>query len=244
MNYEIDELDERILYRLVENARNTSAPTIAEEMDVAASTVRNRIEQLEAAGVIQGYHANVYYERCDGRLTGLFECSTSVANQERLAQQALRIPGVVEVLKLMSGQGNLQVKVVAPDTDGLSHIARKLTNLGLEVDHEELVQDEYHHPFHEFGPTDAHADPGTEMEVTPNDELVVVAEDAPVAGQTLQEANRTGLIHEDVLVVAIERDDRILTPRGDTILTAGDRVKMFSPHRIPAETLDAFRVPG
>lgn len=243
MNYEIDDLDERILYRLVENARNTSAPKIAEEMDVAASTVRNRIDQLEAAGVIRGYHANVDYERCGGRLTSIFACSTSVANQERLAQQALRIPGVVEVRKLMSGQGNLQVTVVAADTDGLSHIARKLTNLGLEVEDEEFVQAEYHHPYHDFGPPDAHDDLRTEMEVTPNDEIVVVAEDAPLAGQTLQEANRTGLVHEDVLVVAIERDDRILTPRGDTVLEAGDRVKVFSPERIPSGTLDAFRSP-
>lgn len=243
MNYETDELDERILYRLVEDARNTSAPMIADEMGVAASTVRNRIEQLEAAGILKGYHANVDYEACGGRLTSLFECSTSVANQERLAQQALRIPGVVEVLKLMSGQGNLQVKVVANDTDGLSHLARKLTNLGLEVEDEEFVQAEYHHPYHDFGPEDEHDDLRTEMEVTPNDEIVVVAENAPLAGQTLQEANRAGLVHEDVLVVAIERDGRIRTPRGDTVLEAGDRVKIFSPERIPSETLDAFRSP-
>lgn len=241
MSYEIDDLDARILYRLVENARNTSAPDIAAEMDVAASTVRNRIDRLESAGIVRGYHANVDYERCGGRLTSLFECSTSVADQERLAQQALRIPGVVEVRKLMSGQGNLEVKVVAPDTDGLSHIARKLTNLGLEVEDEEFVQAEYHHPYHDFGPPDEHDTPATELEVTSNDEVVVVAEDAPVAGQTLQEANRAGHIHEDLLVIAIQRDDRIITPRGDTTLEPGDRVKIFSPERLPPTALDAFR---
>lgn len=241
MNYEIDDLDERILFRLVEDARKTSAPKIADEMDVAASTVRNRIDQLEEAGILRGYHANVDYERCGGRLSGLFECSTSVANQERLAQQALRIPGVVEVLKLMSGQGNLQVKVVADDTDGLSHIARKLTNVGLDVEDEELVQAEYHHAFHDFGPEDQLESMRSEMEVTPNDELVVIAENAAVADQTLQEANRAGFIHEDVLVIAIQRDDRIITPRGDTVLRPGDRVKLFSPDRIPQDALSVFQ---
>ncbi|WP_255196670.1 TrkA C-terminal domain-containing protein [Halorarius litoreus] len=141
----------------------------------------------------------------------------------------------------MSGQGNLQVKVVASDTGGLSHIARKLTNLGLAVEDEEFIQAEYHHPFHDFGPDDDHETLRTEMEATPNDEIVVIAEDAPVADQTLQEANRAGLIHEDLLVIAIQRGDRILTPRGNTVLKAGDRVKIFSPARIPPGALDTFQ---
>jgi len=240
MEYEIDDLDERILYRLAENARRTSAPDIAAEMDVAASTVRNRIEQLEEAGIIRGYTCSIDYERCDGRLTSLFECSTSVEDQERLAQQALRIPGVIEVLKLMSGQGNLQVKVVADDTDGLSLIARKLTNIGLAVDDEVFLQAEYHHPYHDFGPSESAKDAIDASGMTANGEMVTVEKDAPVAGRTLQEANREGLVHEDVLVVAIQRNGRVLSPRGDTELRAGDRVEVFSPGTVPTTALDVF----
>jgi DNA-binding Lrp family transcriptional regulator len=38
---------------------------IAEEVDVSASTVRNRIDRLEEAGVIEGYYPKINYERAN-----------------------------------------------------------------------------------------------------------------------------------------------------------------------------------
>src|SRR6056297_922249 len=110
MEYDIDSTDERILYRLVEDARNTSAPEIANELDVSPSTIRNRIDRLESLGVIAGYHAHVDYEACGNRLVGVFECTSSVAEQEHLAAQALRVPGVVNVREVLSGHGNIHAK--------------------------------------------------------------------------------------------------------------------------------------
>lgn len=57
MSFEIDNIDERILYRLVEDARSTTAPDIADEVGVTDTTIRNRIGRLEENGVITGYHA-------------------------------------------------------------------------------------------------------------------------------------------------------------------------------------------
>lgn len=72
---------------------------------------------------------------------------------------------------------------------------------------------------------------------------MVIAENAAVANQTLQEANRAVFIHEDVLAIAIQRDDRIITPRGDTVLYPGDRVKLYLPERITPDVLDVFQGP-
>ncbi|MFC7165416.1 Lrp/AsnC family transcriptional regulator [Halospeciosus flavus] len=245
MSHEIDELDERILYHLAQDARNTAASDIAREMEVSGGTIRNRIEKLEEAGVVRGYHAAIDYEACSGLLTNLFLCSTSVSEQDRLARRVLRVPGVVNVREVMTGHGNLRVKAVGEDTNDLTRVARKLTNLGLDIEDEDLLHDEHHHAYHQFGPESAAATVSTHpVERADDDEIrsVTVDGEAPIAGQTLQEANKTGLVDEDVLVVAIERGETTITPRGDTRVQPGDRVRLFSPRGVPVSTLAAFEV--
>jgi trk system potassium uptake protein TrkA len=61
---------------------------------------------------------------------------------------------------------------------------------------------------------------------------ITVTEGAPIAGLTLAEADAEGLIGEDVLVVAVERGDHTLTPKGDTEVHAGDAVTVFSSRGI------------
>ncbi|MFB6200810.1 MAG: TrkA family potassium uptake protein [Halorhabdus sp.] len=59
---------------------------------------------------------------------------------------------------------------------------------------------------------------------------ITVTEGAPVAGKTLQEATQAGLITEDMLVVAIEREgnDHPITPRGNTTIQEGDLLTVYS----------------
>jgi len=52
---QLDNVDRGILHELQVDARNRTAQEIADKVDVSASTVRNRIEALEANGVIEGY---------------------------------------------------------------------------------------------------------------------------------------------------------------------------------------------
>lgn len=244
MGYRLDEIDRRILYYLVEDARNTSGPMIAEEVDVSPGTIRNRIDQMEAAGIIRGYHADIDYEECDRRLMTLFRCTTPVSEQTRLAKQVLEIRGIVNVRQLMAGHGNLEVKAVGTDTDDISRIAGQLTNLGVEIEDEHLIQDEFFHPYHEFGP-----EQGSElgsvtdlMSLTGGAEVVEirVGEDAPVVDTTLAEATREGFIGEEELVVAIEREDSIITPKGWTSVRAGDLVTVLSPDGSTDELTEAF----
>lgn len=244
MDYQIDNVDKHVIYSLVRDARNTSAPEMAEEMDVSPGTIRNRINNLEERGVIRGYHAAVDYERCEGRLTNLLKCSTSISEQERLAKHLLQIPGVINVREVMTGHGNLQVKAVGTDTRDLTRTARKLTNLGIDIEDEDLLQAEYYHPYHPFGPTDSPektvADPFSR---TSDDEAVTitVTDNAPIVGETLQNANQAGLIDEDVLIVAIEREGTTITPKGETMIQSGDLVRIFSHTGITRDTISVFR---
>jgi trk system potassium uptake protein TrkA len=57
---------------------------------------------------------------------------------------------------------------------------------------------------------------------------IAVTEEAPIAEMSLVEADEAGLIDEGMLVVAIQRGEEILTPRGETVVSAGDVVTVFS----------------
>lgn len=243
MGLQIDTVDEQILYFLTEEARHTSAPDIAEKVDVSAPTVRNRIRRLEEAGVIRGYHADVDYEKVDGRLTNHYVCSTGNRDRQEMAQRVLDIPGVINVREIMSGKGDLRITVVGDDTDDLTRIAQDITSLGIEIDDEDLIHREYFRPYAPFGPRDEVVSPVTGVAGLAGDADVVeviVREEAPVAGMTLQEANEAGLVGSDILVVQINRDEETITPTGETRIEPGDFVTIHSRSGVTDETLEAF----
>lgn len=244
MDYRVDEIDRRILYHLVRDARNTSAPTIAEEVDVSPGTIRNRIRQLEDAGIVRGYHADVDYERVEGRLTNIFMCTVPIPERERLAHRALDVHGVVNVRELLAGRRNLHVTAVATDSDDLTRVARELSELGAEIEEENLIQTEHFHPYHEFGPENGRESPSmTDVMALAGDAEVVeltVGRDSPIVGLSLVEADSEGVLGDDVLVVAVERGENMLTPKGDTVIRAGDVVTIFSRNGHPSATIDAL----
>ncbi|WP_132058128.1 Lrp/AsnC family transcriptional regulator [Halorussus amylolyticus] len=147
---DLDELDEFILHELQGNARHTSASTIAEQMDVAASTVRNRIRQLEDCDVIRGYPLDIDYELAGYPLHTIILCTAPMPERETLAREALDVSGVVAVREIMTGEQNVHVSVVGTDHDDLSRIGQDLNELGLEVVEEELIRNEYTQSYQRF----------------------------------------------------------------------------------------------
>lgn len=244
MTFQIDTVDEQILYYLSQEARHTSAPDIAEKVDVSAPTVRNRIRRLEEEGVIQGYHADVNYQRVGGRLSNYFVCSTGNRDRKEMAQRVLDVPGVINVREIMSGKGDLRITVVGSDTDDLTRIAQGITSLGIEIDDEDLIHREYFRPYAPFGPQDEElGSPVTGVAGLAGDADVVeviVKEQAPIAGKTLQIANEEGVIPSDVLVVRINRDEGTITPAGETLIKENDFVTIHSRSGVTKETLEAF----
>ncbi|MFC6770082.1 winged helix-turn-helix transcriptional regulator [Halorubrum pallidum] len=244
MSLQIDTIDEKILYYLTEEARHTSAPDIAEKVDVSAPTVRNRIRRLEEEGVIRGYHADVDYQKVDGRLTNHYVCSTGNRDREEMAQRVLDVPGVINVREIMSGKGDLRITVVGTDTDDLTRIAQGIVSLGIEIDDEDLIHREYFRPYSPFGPRDEEvASPVTGVAGLAGDADVVeviVREQAPIAGKTLQEANEEELLPSDVLVVRINRDEGTITPTGETLMKENDFVTIHSRSGVTEGTLEAF----
>lgn len=130
---DLDAIDRGILHLLQEDARNNVASTIADEIGVAPNTVRNRIERLEAAGIIEGYYPHINYERAGYQLRVIFVCTAPISRREELANETLNIDGIIEVIEILSGNQNLAVEAVGSDSDDITAIAEQLEELGLEI---------------------------------------------------------------------------------------------------------------
>jgi DNA-binding Lrp family transcriptional regulator len=243
MTHRLDEIDQRIIHALLVDARNTTATEVAEGLNVSGETVRNRIERLEEAGVIEGYTATVDFERAGGRLTSLYMCTVPAAERERLALAAQSIPGVVNVRVLMAGRRDLQVTAVGEDTEDLREIARSLSELDIQVEDEELVQTEIHSTYAPFAPEDSQQSELTDIVTLPDGIDVVeaaVAPDAPVTGEAIGVAKDRGHLPEDTVVVSVERDGELLRPTGDTVLEADDVVTVLPREESRDRVVSAF----
>lgn len=225
MTVRLDDVDRRIIHALMEDARNTSAPMIAEDLDVSPGTVRNRIERLEAEGVIQGYTAMIDFERADGRLMAIYMCTVPAADRERLALSARAIPGVIDVRVLMAGRRDLHVVAVGESTEDLRRIARNLSELDIRIEDEELLQTRLHSP---YGPFGAGEDAKTADAVTiGHTELteVTVTDDSAVVGMSIEAVKRERML-EDAAVISIQRDGRLIQPTDGTVFEPGDIVAL------------------
>jgi DNA-binding Lrp family transcriptional regulator len=244
MAYRVDEIDKRIVYYLTEDARNTSTSDIAEEMDVTPATIRNRITQLKEEGILRGYHADIDYKSIEGYVTYQFRCTASIPDRKRLAQSALEIPGVLTIQELMAGSSNLVITAVGADTNDITQIAHELSNLGLEIDDESVVEDEYHTPYSRFGPDDVPKGPSlTDIMSLAGDAEVVeftVSDEARVANKTIEQAVEEGLLADEMLVVGIERNGEVLTPKGRTVIQPGDVIALFSKTPLKKDSLEEF----
>lgn len=245
MDYRLDDIDKRILFRLARDARNTSAREIAEEVNVSPGTIRNRIDRLENLGIIQGYHAHIDYEKAEGLLINLFMAKSPVEIREAVAKKALQVPGIVNIREVLTGKTNLQIKAVGQNSTDLTQIARALSELGIEIEEEYLVHREYHHPYHPYGAEQRKAPlPLTDLFTISQDSEIMelmVTEDSEIEGKTLKRANEEGLIKHESLVISIEREDEFITPKGDTRLFPGDLVTILARAQEVNTLIQAFR---
>ncbi|WP_435175877.1 Lrp/AsnC family transcriptional regulator [Halorussus sp. AFM4] len=148
LDYALDDVDRGILYALQRDARNSTAHEIAEEVEVSASTVRNRIANLEETGVIEAYQPIINYEKAGYQLRVIFVATVSTDERARLGADALSVEGVIDVREMMTSQRNLFIEVIARNTRDLTAITEELNDLGLEILSSEIV---VAHHFQAFG---------------------------------------------------------------------------------------------
>lgn len=146
----LDDVDRGILFALQRDARETTIAEIADEVDVSASTVRNRIDRMEDEGVIEGYYPKIDYERAGFPLRVLFVCSAPTNERDSLAEEALNTRGVIDVREMLTSQNNLYVDVVATGTRDLAVITEELSALGFTIVSSEISTRHLVRPWGQF----------------------------------------------------------------------------------------------
>jgi DNA-binding Lrp family transcriptional regulator len=147
---DVDAIDREILYALQEDARNLSSSEIAERTNASSSTVRKRIQRLQATEVIKGYSADVDYQKAGYPLRMLLFCTAPIQDRGDLINDILTVEGVVSVQELVTGEENLLVTVVGETDSDVTPVAERLVDMGLTVSDEVLVRSHESTPFKGF----------------------------------------------------------------------------------------------
>lgn len=158
MSRTLDNVDRGILYHLQRDARNTTTQEIAETVGVSASTVRNRIKQLEDDGVIKGYHPEIDYESANLPLRVVFICTVPATERAHFVDQILDIQGVVDVREMLTGHRNIHVEVVGTSTKDVGRITDTLHESGVTVESSEIMRQHRLQPFDHFHFSEMNAD--------------------------------------------------------------------------------------
>lgn len=142
----MDKVDRQILYLLQEDARNNTNAEISERIGVSPSTVGKRIKQLESSGIINGYYPDIDYDEAGFHLRVLFVCSTGITERSTLIEEVRKHPGVVNVKELMTGEDNVHIEVVGQQNEDITRLATAIDDLGITINEEILVKNEYPQP--------------------------------------------------------------------------------------------------
>jgi DNA-binding Lrp family transcriptional regulator len=123
MRPNIDRHDEAILAVLQSDARQTNR-AVAAAVGLAPSTTLDRIRDLEARGVITGYHAEVDLRLLNRPLQAIVAVRLQPKTSEivdRFVEQIWAQPETLAV-HLVSGADDVLVHLSVPDTDSLRHL--------------------------------------------------------------------------------------------------------------------------
>lgn len=148
----LDDIDRAILYELQIDARNTTNAEISEKVGVSATTVGQRIENLEDSGIIVTYHTMVNYERAGFPHRVLLFCTVHPDDRYDAADEILHFQGVISVRELISGECNLHIEAVGRTRDEIVETISTIEKNGVDVIDTEMIKNEWRQPFDNFDP--------------------------------------------------------------------------------------------
>lgn len=148
---ELDDTDRGILYLLQQDARRVTTEEMGEQVGVSASTVRNRIQRMEEAGIIRNYYPDIDYDKAGLQLYVEFICSAPNPQRNELAREARKVSGIISIREVLNGEKNIQIDAVGTDSEDVARINDELSNIGLRVNNTKIIKDTFTQPFNHFG---------------------------------------------------------------------------------------------
>ena len=129
----IDEIDQRIILRLQEDARLSNA-ALAEEVGLTVSTVHERVKKLERKGIIKGYVAVVDAAALGKPITAFIRLTVGaqadyIESKNKIESVCLAEPDVLECHGL-AGEDCYILKVRVAGPQALEHLIERLRSQG------------------------------------------------------------------------------------------------------------------
>ncbi len=122
--FEIDELDRKILHAYLNDSR-LSCRELAQRLGVSTTTVQARTIKLEKAGIIKGYSAIFDHEKIGYQLTVLTEVTVAKGKLLELEREVAKIPQVMAVYDV-TGLTDAIVIAKFKNRDDLSKFTKNL----------------------------------------------------------------------------------------------------------------------
>jgi len=117
---DLDETDREILRALQSDARKPFSE-IAREIEMSSATVHDRVNRMEEAGVIRGYHADVDPKAAGFGTSAVVGLRVEQGREQDALDRLADIDGVQEI-HLTTGEWDIILRVVAEDTDTLREL--------------------------------------------------------------------------------------------------------------------------
>lgn len=148
---DLDDLDRGLLHLLGDDARNVTTDALAERLDVASSTVANRIRNLEDDGIITGYAPCIDYEAAGFDRQLLVIGTGPTDGGSSMLEDIADVRGVVAARKLVTDEENVSITLLAESQEDVERTLDELRGMDIEIVRTEVVEQEVRHPFGGFG---------------------------------------------------------------------------------------------
>ena len=116
----LDDTDRAILEALQSDAR-TPFSEIARQIDMSSATVHDRVNRMEEAGVITGYHAKVDPKEISLGISAFVGLRVEQGREKDTLERLENIAGVQEV-HLTTGSWDVLMRLYAEDADELREL--------------------------------------------------------------------------------------------------------------------------
>lgn len=120
----LDELDEKIVRLLIENAR-MSYSDIGQQVGISRVAVKTRIQSLEQRGIIEEYTTIINPQKISGAVSCYFEIETSPDTLAQVIQLLAENETITQIYRV-TGNHKLHVHAVAASSEDMEHLIQEV----------------------------------------------------------------------------------------------------------------------
>lgn len=120
----LDELDQKIVQLLIENAR-MSYSAIGERVGISRVAVKARVQSLEQRGIIEEYTAIVNPQKISGAVSCYFELETSPDTFTRVTELLYQNETITQIYRV-TGKNKLHIHAVAASHEEMESLIREV----------------------------------------------------------------------------------------------------------------------